>query len=29
VAGVPLALLHHLTAAVSVPAGLLLWAWRR
>lgn len=28
-AGVPLALLHHLTAAASVPAGLLLWARRR
>lgn len=25
-AGVPLALVHHLTAAASVPAGLLLWA---
>lgn len=25
-AGVPLHLLHHLTAAASIPAGLLLWA---
>lgn len=25
-AGVPLHLVHHLTAAASVPAGLLLWA---
>jgi GT2 family glycosyltransferase len=28
-AGVPLALLHHLTAAAAVPAGLLLWARER
>jgi GT2 family glycosyltransferase len=28
-AGVPLALVHHLTAAASVPAGLLLWARER
>ncbi len=28
-AGVPLHLVHHLTAAASVPAGLLLWARRR
>jgi hypothetical protein len=28
-AGVPLHLLHHLTAAASVPAGVLLWARRR
>ena len=28
-AGVPLSLLHHLTAAASVPAGLALWVHRR
>jgi hypothetical protein len=28
-AGVPLHLLHHLTAAASVPAGVLLWARAR
>lgn len=28
-AGVPLHMLHHLTAAASVPAGVLLWARRR
>jgi GT2 family glycosyltransferase len=28
-AGVPLHLIHHITAAASVPAGLLLWARRR
>jgi len=28
-AGVPLHLVHHLTAAASVPAGLLLWTRRR
>ena len=28
-AGVPLHLLHHLTAALSVPAGVALWARRR
>jgi GT2 family glycosyltransferase len=28
-AGVPLHLLHHLTAAASVPAGWLLWCKRR
>ncbi|HVF77889.1 MAG TPA: glycosyltransferase [Solirubrobacteraceae bacterium] len=28
-AGIPLHLVHHLTAAASVPAGLLLWAWAR
>jgi GT2 family glycosyltransferase len=27
-AGVPLSLVHHLSAAASVPAGLLLWARR-
>ena len=26
--GVPLHLLHHLTAAASVPAGVVLWARR-
>ena len=28
IGGVPLHLLHHLTAAASVPAGVLLWARR-
>jgi hypothetical protein len=28
-AGVPLHLVHHLTAAASVPAGWLLWCKRR
>jgi GT2 family glycosyltransferase len=28
-AGVPLHLVHHLTAAASVPAGVLLWVRRR
>ncbi|CAA9527291.1 MAG: hypothetical protein AVDCRST_MAG67-3780 [uncultured Solirubrobacteraceae bacterium] len=28
-AGVPLHLVHHLTAVASLPAGLLLWALRR
>jgi len=28
-AGVPLSLAHHLTAAASVPAGVVLWARRR
>ena len=26
--GVPLHLVHHLTAAASVPAGFVLWVWR-